>query len=206
MPAGALHYRLALQQGDDIGVTLPRDSVRVGAPAPGALGLSDLVLGSRNANLAWVRSPDDTVLFNPLRTYRRGDEMELYYEIEGLRPAPYTVELEVRKKGSGGGIFKKIFGGSSSGDSIEVRGAGYDADRIDAPEPQARSPQARQLRPGGQRVGCGGPEGSSGPGLSGGGAIRIGRSEGNVSGRHSTDTRTLRSRPLGGSFLPTSAA
>ncbi len=114
VPAGALHYRLALQQGDEIGVTLPRDSVRVGAPAPGALGLSDLVLGSRNANLAWVRSRDDTVLFNPLRTYRRGDEMELYYEIEGLRPAPYTVELEVRKKGSGGGIFKKIFGGSSA--------------------------------------------------------------------------------------------
>jgi GWxTD domain-containing protein len=114
VPAGALHYRLALQQGDDIGVTLPRDSVRVGAPAAGALGLSDLVLGSRNANLGWVRSPDDTVLFNPLRTYRRRDEMELYYEIEGLRPAPYTVELEVRKKGSGGGIFKKIFGGGSA--------------------------------------------------------------------------------------------
>jgi hypothetical protein len=73
-----------------------------------------LVLGSRNTNLAWVRSADDTVLFNPLRTYRREDEMELYYEIEGLRPAPYTVELEVRKKGSGGGLFKKIFGGGSA--------------------------------------------------------------------------------------------
>jgi hypothetical protein len=40
--------------------------------------------------------------------------MELYYEIEGLRPAPYTVELAVRKRGSGGGILKKIFGGGSA--------------------------------------------------------------------------------------------
>jgi hypothetical protein len=40
--------------------------------------------------------------------------MQLYYEIEGLRPAPYTVELVVQKKGGGGGIFKKIFGGGSA--------------------------------------------------------------------------------------------
>jgi hypothetical protein len=40
--------------------------------------------------------------------------MELYYEIDGLRPTPYTVELTVRKKGSGGGLFRKIFGGSGA--------------------------------------------------------------------------------------------
>jgi hypothetical protein len=78
------------------------------------LSLSDLVLGSRSANLGWRRTPDDTVLFNPLRTYRRSEEMELYYEIEGLRPTPYTVELAVRKKGSGGGLFRKIFGGGGA--------------------------------------------------------------------------------------------
>jgi hypothetical protein len=79
-----------------------------------AISLSDLVLGTRSANLAWRRTEDDTVLFNPLRTYRRSDEMELYYEIEGLNPTPYTVELTVRKKGSGGGLFKKIFGGGGA--------------------------------------------------------------------------------------------
>jgi GWxTD domain-containing protein len=119
VPAGALEYRLALQQGDERGITLPRDSVRVGAVNATALGLSDLVLGSRTANLTWKRTPQDTVIFNPLRTYRRDEEMELYYEIEGLRPAPYTVELEVRKKGSGSGIFKKIFGGG--GASIRLK-------------------------------------------------------------------------------------
>ncbi len=114
VPAGPLQYRLAIQQGEDAGTTLPRDSVRVGPTTSTALSLSDLVLGSRTANLGWRRTPDDTVLFNPLRTYKRGEEMELYYEIEGLRPAPYTVELAVKKRGSGGGLLKKIFGGGSA--------------------------------------------------------------------------------------------
>jgi GWxTD domain-containing protein len=114
VPIGALQYRLAIQQGDEAGLTLPRDSVRVGATSSAALGLSDLVLGARSSNLTWRRTPDDTVMFNPLRTYKRSEEMELYYEIEGLRPIPYTVELEVRKKGSGGGLFKKIFGGGGA--------------------------------------------------------------------------------------------
>lgn len=114
VPQGNLQYRLALQQGEAAGTTLPRDSVRVGPANQASIGLSDLVLGSPTANLSWRRTPDDTVLFNPLRTYRRSDQMELYYEIEGLRPSPYTVELEVRKKGSGGGLFRKIFGGGGA--------------------------------------------------------------------------------------------
>jgi GWxTD domain-containing protein len=114
VPPGSLQYRLAIQQGDDAGTTLPRDTVRVGPASPASLSLSDLVLGSRTANLGWRRTPEDTVLFNPLRTYKRSEEMQLYYEIEGLRPAPYTVELAVRKKGGGGGIFKKIFGGGGA--------------------------------------------------------------------------------------------
>jgi GWxTD domain-containing protein len=114
VPQGALQYRLALQQGEAAGMTLPRDSIRVGPANPTSLGLSDLVLGSRTANLSWRRTADDTVLFNPLRTYRRSDEMELYYEIEGLHPSPYTIQVEVRKKGSGGGLFRKIFGGGGA--------------------------------------------------------------------------------------------
>jgi GWxTD domain-containing protein len=114
VPSGPLHYRLAIQQGEAAGVTLPTDSVRVGPAQPTGLSLSDLVLGNRSTNLAWRRTPDDTVLFNPLRIYRRSEEMELYYEIDGLKPSPYTVELTVKKKGSGGGIFKKIFGGGGA--------------------------------------------------------------------------------------------
>jgi GWxTD domain-containing protein len=118
---GALHYRLAIQQGEAAGVTLPRDSVRVGPPTPATLSLSDLAIGSRSANLTWRRAADDTVLLNPLRTYRRDEEMELYYEIDGLRPTPYTVELAVRKKGSSGGLFRKIFGGGGAAISLKFQ-------------------------------------------------------------------------------------
>lgn len=114
VPPGELQYRLALQQGEAAGLSIPRDSVRVGPVTSTSLGLSDLVLGSRSANLSWRRSDKDTVLFNPLRTYRRSEEMELYYEIEGMRAIPYTVELTVRKNGGGGGLFKKIFGGGGA--------------------------------------------------------------------------------------------
>jgi GWxTD domain-containing protein len=143
VPEGPLEYRLAIQQGDEAGITLPRDSVRVGAVNSSSLGLSDLVLGSRSANLTWRRTPDDTVIFNPLRTYKRSEEMELYYEIEGLRPAPYTVELEVRKKGSGGGIFKKIFGGG--GAAIRLK---FDQQATSSSVSTHRSLKLDRLKPG----------------------------------------------------------
>jgi GWxTD domain-containing protein len=143
VPPGSLHYRLALQQGEAAGVTLPRDSVRVGPPTPTALSLSDLVLGSRSANLAWRRTPDDTVLFNPLRTYRRSEEMELYYEIDGLRPTPYTVELAIRKKGSSGGLFRKIFGGSGAAIRLKFQ------EQATTPQVSShRSLQLNRLKPG----------------------------------------------------------
>ena len=41
------------------------------SPTATALALSDLVLGSRNTNLYWRRTPEDTVVFNPLRTFKR---------------------------------------------------------------------------------------------------------------------------------------
>jgi hypothetical protein len=143
VPPGFLQYRLAIQQGDAAGVTLPRDSVRVGPVSPASLSLSDLVLGSRSANLAWRRTKDDTVLFNPLRTYRRSDEMELYYEIEGLRPTPYTVELAVRRKGSSGGLFRKIFGGG--GAAIRLR---FQEQATTSQVTTHRSLQLNRLKPG----------------------------------------------------------
>jgi GWxTD domain-containing protein len=140
---GPLHYRIAIQQGEAAGVTLPQDSVRVGPITVASLSLSDLVLGSRSANLGWRRTPDDTVLFNPLRTYRRSEEMELYYEIEGLRPTPYTVELTVRKKGSGGGLFRKIFGGGGAAIRLKFQ------EQATTPQVSThRSLQLSRLKPG----------------------------------------------------------
>ena len=120
VPPGRFDYRLAIQQGEEAGVLLPRDTVRVGKPTANALALSDLVLGSRNTNLFWRRTPADTVAFNPLRTFKRKENMELYYEVEGLtQGTEYTVKIAVRKQGGGGGLFKKVFGGGSAQISLK---------------------------------------------------------------------------------------
>jgi GWxTD domain-containing protein len=120
VPTGLLTYRLALQQGEESGVVLPRDTVRVGQPTSTALALSDLVLGSRSTNLYWHRTEKDTVMFNPLLTFKRSEQMELYYELEGLGSGtPYSVRISVRKQGGGGGIFRKIFGGGGAAMSLK---------------------------------------------------------------------------------------
>jgi GWxTD domain-containing protein len=144
VPQGVYEYRVAVQQGEEAGVVLPRDTVRVGAPASGALALSDLVLGSRSTNLAWRRTDTDTVLFNPLHTFRRSDEMQLYYEVGGLRPGQrYEVRLAVKKQGGGGGLFRKIFGGGGAALSLK-----YDAEASAALEEAHRGLQLEKLKPG----------------------------------------------------------
>jgi len=120
VPPGQFQYRLAIQQGEESGVVLPRDTVRVGQPTSTALALSDLVIGNRDGNLYWRRSEQDTVMFNPLRTFRRNEDMELYYEVEGLaQETPYTVRIAVRKQGGSGGVFRKIFGGGGAAISLK---------------------------------------------------------------------------------------
>jgi GWxTD domain-containing protein len=125
VPPGKYEYRLAIQQGEGAGVVLPRDSLRVGQPTAESLSLSDLVLGSRAANLFWRRTSVDTVTFNPLRAYKRSQDMDLYYEVEGLSTGtPYTVRIAVRKHGGGGGLFNKIFGGGSAAISLKFEEQG----------------------------------------------------------------------------------
>ncbi|HKU62821.1 MAG TPA: GWxTD domain-containing protein [Gemmatimonadales bacterium] len=115
VPPGNYTYRLAVQEGEDAGVVLPRDSLRVGRPTSATLALSDLVLGNRSTNLYWRRNAADTVVFNPLRTFRRNEDMELYYEVEGVAAgSKYDVRIAVRKQGKNGGLLKKVFGGGSA--------------------------------------------------------------------------------------------
>ncbi len=120
VPPGQLQYRLAIQQGEESGIVLPRDTVRVGQPTSTALSLSDLVLGNRGTNLYWRRTDEDTVMFNPLKTFKRNEQMELYYEVEGLSSGtPYTVRIAVKREGGGGGLFRKIFGGGGAAISLK---------------------------------------------------------------------------------------
>ncbi|MGH3370426.1 MAG: hypothetical protein ACRDPR_10515, partial [Nocardioidaceae bacterium] len=103
VPTGRFKYRLAIQQGEAAGILLPTDTLRVGRPTATALALSDLVLGSRNTNLFWRRTAEDTVVFNPLRTFKKQEDMELYYEVEGLSGGTGTDTRPTRCSSSGTG-------------------------------------------------------------------------------------------------------
>jgi GWxTD domain-containing protein len=143
VPSGRYEYRLAIQQGEDAGIVLPRDTVRVNE-GPNGLSLSDLVLGSRSANLTWRRSEQDTVLFNPLQTFKRSDEMQLYYEVSGLQSGtPYEVRLAVKRQSGGGGLFRKIFGGGGAALSLK-----FDAHAAASIESAHRGLQLDRLKPG----------------------------------------------------------
>ena len=101
VPPGMASYRIAVEQDSSNGGIFPRDSLRVGRFGFGrdSLALSDLVLGSRTMNLAWLPTREDTVFFNPLRSFAEGSSMELYFEIYGLRPGTYRTQLSVRRQG-----------------------------------------------------------------------------------------------------------
>ncbi|MEO8201977.1 MAG: hypothetical protein ABI679_15705, partial [Gemmatimonadota bacterium] len=85
---GLRPFRLAIQQGDSLGGVFPSGLLQVGRFGFGAdsLAISDLVLGSRSSSLTWMPTPSDTVYFNPLGTFRQSANMELYYEVYGMKP------------------------------------------------------------------------------------------------------------------------
>jgi len=106
---GELVYRIALEQGSDNGTVLPADTITAGDFEGHLFSLSGLVVGLRDAHLAWLPAPGDTVWFNPLGRFRRAAEMELYYEVYGA-PAGAGLKTEVAVTKEGGGGFLGLFG------------------------------------------------------------------------------------------------
>lgn len=96
LPPGRWGYRVALYQGDSAGVVLPRDSMLVGNTDGASLGLSDLALGSPGRAASWITEGADTVLLAPASLFRKGSEVELYYEARGASPGvTYRHEITV---------------------------------------------------------------------------------------------------------------
>jgi GWxTD domain-containing protein len=120
VPPGTYHYRVLVQQGEDAGLILPTDTVRVSAETQ--LAVSDLVLGRRANHLAWIAAPEDTVYLNPLQTFRRTEDMQLYYEVYGAVPGAMLKTEVVVKKGGSGGLFGK--GGSAISLKFEEKAQG----------------------------------------------------------------------------------
>jgi GWxTD domain-containing protein len=124
VPPGVHRYRVMLQEAEELGVVLPTDTVRVSNNP--RLGVSDLVLGRRANNLLWVASPEDSVFINPLQTFHRGEDMQVYYEVYGGEPGMKLKTEVAVKKGSGGGLFG---GGSAMTFKFEEPSAGQ-VDRL----------------------------------------------------------------------------
>jgi GWxTD domain-containing protein len=114
VPPGDLRYRVAIEQGADAGKVQPMDALEVAGKGSTQPRLSDLALGAGMAPLAWSPNGADTVLFNPLGVYSRTDTLQVYYELFGMTSDEgYQTEIEVRK-GKGGGLLRKIFGGGAA--------------------------------------------------------------------------------------------
>ncbi|HVD33820.1 MAG TPA: GWxTD domain-containing protein [Gemmatimonadales bacterium] len=96
LPVGHWRYRAALQQGDSVGVVLPLGTVRVAATDGTALSLSDIALGTPGRSVSWVTDAADTVLLAPSELFRKGAEIEIYYEASGAAPLErYRHEISV---------------------------------------------------------------------------------------------------------------
>jgi GWxTD domain-containing protein len=95
LPQGNWGYRAVLQQGDSAGVILPRNTVDV-ANSDNGLELSDLALGVKDRSIPWITDAADTVLLAPSQIFRKGADLELYYEVaRATAGASYRHEITV---------------------------------------------------------------------------------------------------------------
>jgi len=103
LPAGGWSYRASVQQGDSAGVVLPRDSVHVASSDGTSFSLSDIALGSWPAAARWVTDAADTVLLAPAALFRKGSDIELYYEVTGaVTGGVYRHEISVSRSDRSG--------------------------------------------------------------------------------------------------------
>ena len=101
LPPGQWRYRAALQQGDSAGVVLPLGSVWVSSSGEPTLGLSDIALASPDRAASWITEKADTVLLAPSALFRKGSQVELYYEASGVTTGlQYRHQITVLRAGS----------------------------------------------------------------------------------------------------------
>jgi tetratricopeptide (TPR) repeat protein len=113
VPAGTMEVRVAVINGQAGGV-FPRDTIEVLSGAASAAAMGAPVLGLRQSALAWpIPATQDSLFFNPLESFERGAELEVFYEVYGLTPGrEYETRLEVKRQG--GGLLRGIFGGGGN--------------------------------------------------------------------------------------------
>lgn len=144
VPPGTHAFRVAVEQGTDAGTVTELDSVRVTPPSTPVPTLSDIALGSGVSDLRWVKEASgDTVYFNPLRRYRRSDEMRVYYEVGGIAGGEeFETEIVVKRGTGRGGFLRRLFGGGGAALRLNFK------DRINARRGVERAVSLEKLSPG----------------------------------------------------------
>ena len=122
--------------------------VRVGGPTSTGLALSDLVLGSRGTNLMWRRSAGGHGPVQPAETFKRSEEMQLYYEVRACAGPPIRSAAGGEEAGRGWRAVPEDLRRRRRGDEPQVRCA-QGAARVGPPGSAAGAVQARRLRAGG---------------------------------------------------------
>jgi GWxTD domain-containing protein len=98
LPAGLWSYRAALQEGENAGVVLRRDSVAVASTDGASFSLSDIAMGTTSQAVTWVTQAADTVLLSPTELFSQDAEVEIYYEANGAAAwAQYRHQITVLK-------------------------------------------------------------------------------------------------------------
>jgi hypothetical protein len=125
LPPGKWSYRTALEAGENTGVVLPRDSVRVGTTDPRFLSLSDIALGTPGRSVPWHTDQGDTVFMAPSELFRRGSDVGLYYEVTGAVPGEkyrHTVTVFNAKDRAGStALVSLFFDEAAAGEVIRSR-------------------------------------------------------------------------------------
>jgi len=142
VPPGLYTVRVAIEVGD-AGMVTSRDTIRVTAPNPPVIGISDLAVGARGVSLPWRTADGDTAWASPLGAYKRAEPLQLYYEVSGVGAgSAYRTDIQVIRP-SGGSVFKRVLGGS--GAAIKL---GFDANHPGGVHRVRREVSLDQLKPG----------------------------------------------------------
>lgn len=110
VPPGALTARIVLEHDEEVGAATAPLPVTVPELRPGLFAAGDMVLGHGDVPLVWLRTPDDSVRFNPTGRFSTAAALELYHELYGLgagQRISYTLTVTREK----GGIVGKVLGG-----------------------------------------------------------------------------------------------
>ncbi len=92
-PGESYTASLTAEQEGGVGAVVSIDRMRV--PTPRRTGISDLVLGREGGGATWS-SGTQAVAMNPLHSFKRGENVEVYFQVHGAEPGtPINVRYEL---------------------------------------------------------------------------------------------------------------